>query len=245
MEINNLALLSGGFAERLKPITETIPKSMINIAGKPFIQRQIELLKSKGIEKIAICAGHLGVAIKNFLKDGSAFDIKIEYSFDGEKPLGTGGAIKNALKLLDDKFFILYGDSYLDTDYKIINEYFLKKNAKGLMTVFRNEGKWDTSNIEFNSGRIINYDKKNINERMNFIDYGLGILTKESFAEFEGRDAFDLEEVYQSLLRGKKLEAYEVSDRFYEIGSFNGLKETTEFFIDSEIKRNQLTKIKI
>ncbi len=226
--ISTLVLLAGGKATRLRPVTETIPKSMLEVGGKPFIAHQLELVRNKGIDKVVVCASYLGEHIREYAGDGSKFGLKVEYSFDGEKLLGTGGAVKKALVLLDDNFFVMYGDSYLDTDFKIINEYFFerKKDRYGLMTVFMNEGKWDKSNIEFENGSIIKYDKKSAGEKMRYIDYGLGILTHRAFEDFKDTDEFDLELVYKNLLNKNELLGFEVKERFYEIGSFNGLEET-------------------
>lgn len=227
--IKSLVLLAGGLATRLKPISEKIPKSMIDIAGKPFIEHQLELIKKNNISKVVICAGYLGDQIKEFAGDGSAFGLEIKYSFDGEKLLGTGGAIKKALNMLEDSFFVMYGDSYLNTDFKVINEYFFSDKKAGLMTVYKNEGRWDKSNIEFRNGEIINYDKKVSDIKMQYIDYGLGILTKKSFDDFNNEVVFDLEDVYKNLLRKKELSGFEVKERFYEIGSVEGIKETEKY----------------
>ncbi|HMS65232.1 MAG TPA: sugar phosphate nucleotidyltransferase [Ignavibacteria bacterium] len=232
--IRELVLLAGGLATRLKPVTETIPKSLIEVAGKPFIQIQLELLKNKGIEKVVVCAGYLGEKIQEFVEDGSRFGTEVKYSFDGEKLLGTGGAIKQCLGMLSDEFFVMYGDSFLNTDFEIINEYYQKNKKQGLMTVLKNEGKWDKSNIEFSDGKIQDYDKKSKNEKLQYIDYGLGILTRKAFEDFEEREVFDLEEVYRNLLKKNDLAGFEVKERFYEIGSFTGLKETENYLSNNK-----------
>ena len=187
MNIDEIAILAGGLATRLKPVTETIPKSLIEVAGKPFIYHQLRLLQSKGIKKAVICAGYLGEQIKDYVRNGDEYGLQVEYSFDGNKLLGTGGAIKNSLKFFQSNFFILYGDSYLDAEFKDINEYFLKSNKYGLMTVLKNDGMWDKSNIEFEKGEILVYDKKVSSDKMKYIDYGLGILNNEAFKDFENR----------------------------------------------------------
>jgi MurNAc alpha-1-phosphate uridylyltransferase len=227
--ITKLVLLAGGKATRLRPVTETIPKSLLEVAGKPFIDHQLELIKRNNITQVVICVSYLGGQVREFVGDGSRYGLKIDYSFDGDTLLGTGGTIKNALDLLDDKFFVMYGDSYLTADFKIISDYFLKGDKSGLMTVFKNEGKWDKSNIDFRDGKIINYDKSIENKNMEYIDYGLGILTKRAFEDFKNENVFDLEAVYKNLLRKEELLGYEVSERFYEIGSFRGLEETKAF----------------
>ena len=227
--ISKLVLLAGGKATRLRPVTEAIPKSLLEVAGKPFIDHQLELIKRNNITQVVICVSYLGGQVREFVGDGSRYGLKIDYSFDGDTLLGTGGTIKNALDLLDDKFFVMYGDSYLTADFKIISDYFLKRDKSGLMTVFKNKGKWDKSNIDFRNGKIINYDKSIENKNMEYIDYGLGILTKRAFEDFKNDKVFDLEAVYKNLLRKEELLGYEVSERFYEIGSFRGLEETQAF----------------
>lgn len=234
MKINEIAILAGGLATRLKPVSETVPKSLIEVAGKPFIYHQLKLLQSKGIRKAVICAGYLGEQIQNYVGDGKEFGIQAEYSFDGDKLLGTGGALRKSLKFFGDNFFILYGDSYLDAEFEDINEYFLKSNKCGLMTVLKNDGKWDKSNIEFENGEILVYDKKVTSGEMRYIDYGLGILNKKAFEDFENREVFDLEEVYRKLLKKKQLAGFEVHERFYEIGSFTGLEETEKYLLNKK-----------
>ncbi len=226
---DQLLLLAGGKATRLRPVTETIPKSLLEVAGRPFIEHQLDLIKKNGIKRVLICASFLGEQIREYIGNGERFGIEVEYSFDGDRLLGTGGAIRKALSLLDESFFVMYGDSYLNTDFRVINEYFFRQNKSGLMTVYQNEGKWDSSNVQFEKGRIVVYDKTNKNDKMKYIDYGLGILTRRAFDRFAERDEFDLSEVYQSLIESDELAGFEVLERFYEIGSFEGLKETSQF----------------
>lgn len=232
--ITDLVLLSGGLATRLRPVTEKIPKSMIEVAGSPFIDHQLELIKNNGISNVIVCTGFLGEKIEEHTGKGDQFGLNVKYSYDGEKLLGTGGAIKKALKLLGDSFLVMYGDSYLNTDFKIINEYFFSTGKNGLMTVFRNDDKWDKSNIEFEEGRIKNYDKKSSDPKLKYIDYGLGILKKKAFEDFENESVFDLEQVYKNLLVKDELAGFEVSERFYEIGSFEGLKATEELLSEKK-----------
>jgi NDP-sugar pyrophosphorylase family protein len=202
---------------------------MLEVAGRPFIAHQLELIRNNGIEKVLICASFLGEQIEDYAGDGSKFGLSVEYSFDGDELLGTGGAIKNALKKLDEQFFVMYGDSYLITDFKDINEYFFAQNKPALMTVYRNEGKWDNSNVQFENGVLLKYDKVNRTSDMRHIDYGLGILSKTAFESFSGKRVFDLSEVYVKLLANGQLAGYEVNERFYEIGSFAGLEETDAY----------------
>ncbi|MEP7145749.1 MAG: sugar phosphate nucleotidyltransferase [bacterium] len=229
--ISTLVLLAGGMATRLKHVTEKIPKSMLEVAGRPFISYQLDLIKKNNIKQVVICASYLGEYIKDYLDKEKIHEPEIKYSFDGNKLLGTGGAIKKALSLLDENFFIMYGDSYLNTDFQKVGEYFFSENKSGLMTVFRNDGKYDKSNIEYEDHRILNYSKKNPDDKMKFIDYGLGILTSKAFHDFEGIAEFDLEQVYRNLLLKNELLGYEVKERFYEIGSFQGLEETNNYLL--------------
>ena len=228
--IDEIVILAGGLATRLYPVTKKTPKSMLEIAGKPFIVHQLELLKRNGIKKVVICAGFLGEQIQEFLKDGSDFGLNVFYSFDGDESLGTGGAIKKALPMLNDTFFVMYGDSYLNVEFKSINEYFVSENALGLMTVLENDNKWDVSNVEFENGKVLNYDKENFTHNMKFIDYGLGILRKNAFELYENKKVFDLADLYKDLVEKEELLGYAVKERFYEIGSPKGLEETREYF---------------
>jgi NDP-sugar pyrophosphorylase family protein len=234
-----VVILAGGVATRLRPITETIPKSMIAVAGKPFIAQQLFLLRKNGIKKAVICCGHLSKQIEDFVKDGSQFGLSVTFSNDGEKLLGTGGAIKKALPLLEDEFFVMYGDSYLTVDFKDVYDHFLKESNTGLMTVLKNHNAWDKSNIVFKEGRIIIYDKKNKTQDMDYIDYGLGILKRSAFDAMGEKQVFDLSELYQDIISKKKMTGYIVSERFYEIGSLNGLTETEKYILKTKGAGNE------
>lgn len=221
-----VAILSGGMAKRLMPLTEKIPKALIDINGEPFIMHQLRLLRSQNINSVVICAGYLGEMIQDFVGDGKELDMQVEYSFDGQLPLGTGGALQKALPLLDKSFFVLYGDSYLGCDFKAVEDAFTVCEKKGLMTVFHNAGQWDNSNILFLKDRIVCYDKLKPTTEMHYIDYGLGVLNKKAFLEFADKKSFDLSLVYQKLIANKQLAGFEVKQRFFEIGSPAGLEET-------------------
>lgn len=224
-----LALLAGGLATRLKPTTEKIPKSMIEVEGEPFISHQLRLLKREGLEKVIICAGHLGQQIQDFVGNGSSFGLKTTYSFDGDRLLGTGGALVKALPVLGENFWVMYGDSYLDIALPPILDRFLTQDSPALITVLFNNNQWDRSNVSFRDGRILSYDKHTPSQDMRHIDYGLGILTKQALRSWKLNQAFDLAEVYASLANQGKLLGYEVYKRFYEIGSLQGLEETRHY----------------
>jgi N-acetyl-alpha-D-muramate 1-phosphate uridylyltransferase len=220
-----VAILAGGLATRLHPVTETIPKALVAINGEPFLAHQLRLLRDRGIRRVVICVGFLGEQIQEYAGDGSRFDLEIDYSSDAPRLLGTAGAIRQALPLLGPEFFVLYGDSYLPCDYHAIGESFQQSGKPGLMTVFRNDGRWDRSNVEFSGGRILNYDKTVQNPRMRHIDYGLGVFRASAFAEVPDSRPSDLVSVYQRLLEDGGLAVFEVPERFYEIGSFEGIQD--------------------
>jgi NDP-sugar pyrophosphorylase family protein len=215
-----VAILAGGLATRLRPITEKIPKSLVPVAGRPFLSHQLELLHARGIRRVVLCIGFLGEMIQREFGN-EAHGIKLDYSFDGPKLLGTGGAVKRALPKLGQEFFILYGDSYLPIEYAPVAESFHRSGKLGLMTVYRNEGKYDTSNVVFRDGEIAVYDKKAKLPEMRHIDYGLSMFQASVFDAYAADQVFDL----GKLVREKQLAGYEVPERFYEMGSPAGLAE--------------------
>ena len=219
-----VAILAGGLATRLRPITEKIPKSLVLVAGRPILAHQLEMLRAQGIRHAVLCIGFLGEMIQKEF-GSEACGIRLEYSFDGEKLLGTGGAIKRALPKLGEEFFILYGDSYLPIEYAPVAEFFHRSGKPGLMTVYRNEGLYDTSNVVFADGEIKVYDKKVRLPEMKFIDYGLSLFKASVFDSYSADEKFDLAEVMGKLVREKQLAGYEVPERFYEMGSPVGLAE--------------------
>lgn len=217
-----VAILAGGLGTRLYPLTERIPKALVEINGEPFLAHQLRLLRARGVERVVLCIGQHGERIREYAGDGARFGLAIDYSTDGPVLLGTAGALRQALPLLGDAFFVVYGDSYLPCSYHDVAEAFLSAGRPGLMTVFRNEGRWDTSNVEFANGRILAYEKTHRTPRMQYIDYGLGVFNAAAFAESKQAD---LANVYGDLLRNNQLAAFEVHERFYEIGSFQGIEE--------------------
>jgi NDP-sugar pyrophosphorylase family protein len=212
-------------ATRLRPITEKIPKLLVEVAGEPFFSHQIRLLKAAGLSRLVLCLGHLGDKIVELYGDGSKWGMQIEYSFDGPKLVGTGGALIQALPRLGAAFFVLYGDSYLPVDYRAVGDFFLRSGQPGLMTVYENRGRYDTSNVCFEHGEIKRYDKKNPVPQMHHIDYGLGAFRAPAFDGFPRDAVVDLAEVQQALVARRQLAGYEVKERFYEIGSHEGLAE--------------------
>lgn len=224
-----VAILAGGLATRLRPITDKIPKALVEVAGQPFIMHQLNLLKRNAVGRVVLCVGYRGEMIQDVVGNGNQFDIKIEYSFDGKNLLGTGGAIKKALPLLGKEFFVLYGDAYLPCNYKAVQRVFKNSRKMALMTIFHNKGEWDASNVEFKDGRILDYDKKNPSDRMQHIDYGLGVFKASSFEKFPENEYIDLAQIYRVILENGELAAFEIKQRFYEIGSFDGVEEMKRY----------------
>lgn len=227
-------ILAGGLATRLRPITETIPKALVEVAGKPFILHQLEYLKKQGLSKIVLSIGYLGEMIREVIGDGSQLGLEIQYSFDGKILLGTGGAIKKALPMLGNSFFVLYGDSFLPINFSEVGSAFLDSHKKGLMTVLKNENQWDTSNVIYENGQIIEYNKKTITPPMLYIDYGLGVLKSDVLSSYPLNTPFDLSDVYNQLSLQGQLAGFEVFQRFYEIGSLVGIQETENYLLTAK-----------
>jgi NDP-sugar pyrophosphorylase family protein len=223
-----VAILAGGLATRLKPITEKVPKLLVEVAGEPFFSHQLRLLKKAGLRRIVLCVGYLGEKIVEEYGDGKEWGVEIDYSFDGPTLLGTGGALIRALPRLGEAFYVLYGDSYLPVDYLAIGGAFLGTGKLGLMTVYENRGQYDSSNVWFEDRTIRVYDKKRQLPEMQHIDYGLGVFRKGAFDGFPRDAVVDLAEVQMALLKADQLAGYEIAERFYEIGSHAGLAELNE-----------------
>ena len=204
-------------------------KALVEVAGEPFFSHQLRLLKQNGLTRIVLCVGYLGEKIVEQYGDGFAWGVQIDYSFDGEQLLGTGGALIRALPKLGDAFYVLYGDSYLPIDYAAVGRAFLESGQPGLMTVYENRERYDSSNVWVEHGRIQRYDKKNKVPQMAHIDYGLGLLRAGALAKWPRDTVVDLADVYRDLVEKHQLAGFEVRQRFYEIGSPAGLAELDQF----------------
>ena len=221
-----MAVLSGGLATRLRPITETIPKSMVRVGGEPFVGHQLRLLAREGFDRVVLLCGFLGNQIQEYVGDGRRYGLDVQYSFDGDMLRGTGGAIRKALPLLGDRFMVMYGDSWCPTRYRSIWDFFSTCGKRGLMTVFENNHQWDKSNVEFANGTILRYDKQMVTPAMRFIDYGIGAFQPSVFEAWDENAIFDLAKVQHGLVDQGQLAGFRVYERFYEIGSPAGLQET-------------------
>ena len=229
-----VAILAGGMATRLRPITEKIPKSLVDVNGRSFIFHQLEYLSKQGITDVVLCVSYLGERIQSEVGDGSRFGLRVQYSWDGDRLLGTGGALKKALSLLGKEFFVFYGDSYLPVNFNKVEQAFLNSNKPALITVLKNNDLWDKSNVLFRDGLVLEYDKKAPKPEMKYIDYGLGVLSAQALEDMPDNEPFDLADVYHKLSIKGDLAGLEVFERFYEIGSHKGLEETIDYFKQGE-----------
>jgi len=224
-----IAIIAGGLGTRLAPITETVPKALVPVNGRPFIDWQLELLRAHGVTEIVLCIGYLGERIEDYLGDGSRFGCTIAYSYDGPQRIGTAGAIAKALPLLGSRFFMTYGDSYLNCHYGAVEESFVRSGLPALMTVYQNDGALHPSNVRYGAGRIEAYEKLRPTPEMHHIDYGLSAFEDTVFDDIPIDRPTDLATVFQRLARAGKLAGYEVPTRYYEVGTPEGIAETEAY----------------
>ena len=226
-------ILAGGLGTRLKNRTYSRPKCLININNKPFAQYQLKKLSKQGVNNIVYSIGYLGDMIRSYIENNDNYGMQIKFADEGDNLRGTGGAIRYCydLGLLENKFLILYGDSYLPIDFTDIWSVFSKNNYKALMTVQKNYNQYDKSNVEYADNKVILYDKNNIdNIKLTYIDYGLLILNKDIVSELFPENIYiDLSKILNVLSIRGDLAGYEVSERFYEIGSEQGIKDFSEY----------------
>jgi NDP-sugar pyrophosphorylase family protein len=224
-----VVILVGGLGTRLGSLTAKMPKGLVPVNGKPFLEHVFALLAKHSLRRILLLHGHHGGQLESAFGDGSRLGIELTYRHDGPRLLGTAGALRNALDLLEPEFFVLYGDTYLDIDYGAVGEAFRAAAEPGMMTVLHNEDRWDASNVIFRDGRIVRYDKKHRVPEMDYIDYGLTALRREVIAELPARQPADLADLYARLIREGRMAGYEVFQRFYEIGTPQALAETERY----------------
>ena len=224
-----VAILAGGMATRLRPLTEKIPKALVEVAHRPFLEWQLKCLAGQGVREVVVCVGYLGKDIVEVVGDGRQFGLSVNYSFDGDILIGTAGALRKALPLLGGSFFVMYGDSYLSADFSKVEQEYSRAAKRGLMTVLRNGDRWDKSNVEFKAGCLVGYNKASPSPAMQFIDYGLSVLSAGAIIEHVRTVPADLADVFQTMSERGELAGLEVDERFYEIGSFAGLKETEAY----------------
>jgi MurNAc alpha-1-phosphate uridylyltransferase len=222
-------ILAGGLATRLRPITERVPKSLIKIYDKPFLQYQLERLRDEGVTDIILCLGHLGDQIEKYFGDGRKYGVNITYSHDGKHLLGTGGALKKAERYLSEEFFLTYGDSYLFIHYRTVMSWFKKLDKQGLMVVYKNCDQYDKSNVSIEGNLVKSYSKTNKTKDMIYIDYGASLLRRDVLNLVPEDAVCSLEELFAQLIEQQQLLAYEVKERFYQIGSVDGIEEFKQY----------------
>jgi MurNAc alpha-1-phosphate uridylyltransferase len=229
-----VAILAGGLATRLRPITETTPKSLVDVYGKPFINRQLAYLRDQGVSSVVLCVGYLGNMIEEVVGNGEQFGLSVRYSLDGPTLKGTGGALKQALPMLGENFFVLYGDSFLPINFLQVQHAYVQSKQQALITLLKNGDRWDKSNVIYTNGRLVEYNKFSPRQEMSYIDYGLSVMSAEVLGSYPSDRPFDIANVYQSLSLKGGLAGLEVHERFYEIGSHEGLKDTEDYFFSKD-----------
>jgi NDP-sugar pyrophosphorylase family protein len=237
-------ILAGGLGTRMRPATARLPKALLPVSGAPFVDHQLRWLAGHGVDEVVLCIGHLGAMLRDHVGDGARLGLPVRYVDEGRDLRGTAGALRLALEagLLAERFLVTYGDSYLPIDFGAVAGAFGRGSAPALMTVFENQGRWDTSNCLVEGGRV-HYDKRRrdpaLAGRMRHIDYGLSALRREVVAERVAPGArADLADLFHDLSREGLLLAYEVTTRFYEIGSPQGLTDLEEFLLNSRTSRH-------
>jgi NDP-sugar pyrophosphorylase family protein len=224
-----VVILCGGQSTRLQPLTKDKPKSMVDVLGKPFIDHQLSLLKENNVKEVVLCIGKFGEQIRNYVGNGQKWDMSVKYSDDGGKLLGTGGALRKANPLLPDTFILMNGDSYLDIDYKRVLRTFYREENPILMTVYKATDKELCRNVCVRYKRIVAYDKTGKYRGLNYIDYGFTPMQKWLLRDFPPGEVFDFSKIYLQMIEAKSISCYRSLKKFYEIGSYEGLEETSEY----------------
>jgi len=229
-----IAILAGGLGTRLRPVTQAVPKALVPVLGRPFIDRQLTHLRAQGFTRVVLCVSHLGEMIEAHVGDGTAFDLDVTYSYDGAERIGTAGALKRALPQLGEAFFTVYGDSFLICDYAAVQAAFEASGKPGLMTVYRNAGTLGPSNVLFRSGRIDAYDKLAPTPEMQHIDFGLSAFRRRAFDEVPVDRPTDLGAVFAALIARGELAGFESATRFFEVGTPEGIAQTEAMLAERE-----------
>jgi NDP-sugar pyrophosphorylase family protein len=214
------------------PLTRDRPKALLPVAGRPFADWQLRLLRTQGFTDVVYSVGHLGDMVHGFVGDGSSWGLRISWSDEGTELRGTGGALRLALDAgrLEPDFAVLYGDSFLPVPIEPVHRAFVASGLPALMTVYRNEGRLDTSNVRFEGNRVLAYCKDRPDPELRFIDYGLGWFDRDLVAErVPAETVVDLATVYADLSAEGLLAGFELHERFYEVGSQEGLAALEDY----------------
>jgi NDP-sugar pyrophosphorylase family protein len=221
-------ILAGGLGTRMRPLTDACPKTLLEVSGRPFAYHQLHWLAARGVDDVIYCIGHQGDMIRRYWQSEPKPVRSIRYVDEGEKLRGTGGALRLASEqaVLDESFLVIYGDSFLPVDFAPVWRAFDASGMPALMTVLRNQGRWDRSNVIYDNGRVTLYDKRG-DPRMQYIDYGLSAFRRELFDH--APEVSDLALLLHQLSLQGKLAGFEVAERFYEIGSPQGLSDLEHY----------------
>jgi NDP-sugar pyrophosphorylase family protein len=226
-----VVILAGGLATRMRPATETMPKALLPVNGRPFADIQLAWLRSLGVTDVVFSVGYLGDSIVRHVGDGGQFGLRVRYAADGERPLGTGGALRAVIDsgAVPESFGVINGDSYLSLDLRKVDAAFAESGCPALMTVMHNHNRWEASNVVYRDGRVVVYDKTRPEawrDRMEWIDYGFVVLSRGAIVDRVAPGASaDLSDLMHELSLAGRLAGFEVTDRFYEIGSTQGLAD--------------------
>jgi NDP-sugar pyrophosphorylase family protein len=220
-------ILAGGLGTRMRPATCTVPKALLPVAGAPFADHQLRWLAAEGVDRVVMSIGYKGDLIRGHVGSGRRFGLRVDYVDEGDHLMGTGGALRLALEqqALPAAFLVLYGDSFLPISIRKVWKAFIQGRDPALMTVLRNEGRWDRSNVCYSDGRVHLYDKRTQRGDMHFIDYGLSVLDRDVISEVPAGVRYDLADLFHKLSTSGRLAGLEVYERFYEIGSPTGLAD--------------------
>ncbi|MDG7007252.1 MAG: NTP transferase domain-containing protein [Nitrososphaerota archaeon] len=223
------AILAGGLGTRLRPLTNSVPKAMIPVNGRPFLEYEVDLLRKNEINDLVLCLGYLGEQVEEHFGDGTRFGVKVRYSHDGNELLGPIGGLKMAERLLEDEFFVTYGDAYLRTNYAEMMATLRRSTKPAVMAVYKNEGKLGKSDVIAKDGLVTAYDKKKTLPGMIWVNFGVSAMKKEALRSVVAGKFCDEETFYGGLVKRRQLAAYETFERFYEIGSERSLAEFRDF----------------
>ncbi len=221
-------VLAGGLATRMRPHTLTIPKSMLEVAGRPFVDWQLERMAACGVRDVVMCVAHLAEQIERHVGDGARHGVRVRWAHEGVKLLGTAGAIRTTLELLEPQFLVTYGDSYLPFDYaEPLRLLAAHSDCDGVMSIYKNDGQWDASNVVADASRewVARYEKGQTDPAFDHIDYGATALRREVIAALPLGEPWGLDTIQRDLARQKRLRACVARERFFEIGSPEGLAE--------------------
>ena len=227
-------ILAGGLGTRMRPFTEKMPKCLLPIGGRPFIDYQLELLKSGGVREIVLCLGYLGEMVQSHLGDGASRGLRIEYSWDSPESGGTGGALRHAEPLLDETFFLTWGDSYVRVDHAAMFAAHRASTAEVVATmgVFCNQNAYDSSNVQIGGNKVVRYVKGAPNSQFTHIDAGISVFERSALQEIPSRQNVALDQFFSSWAASGRLGAFSVPQRFYETGSWAGLSDFEKFIAD-------------